>query len=337
MKPPIVQSVTLIGPDCWSMGSMMLVEKITGSPPAEALKVWNDGDSTYCVRPNPEPIMNKLPPTGAPADKFYDCATSAAGYAIGKNTICKVKSWKEGKPSEAKTMEFVRKNAPSIPIPEPYYYWVDEAWQRSFLLMRRVYGQCLDDAWENLTDKQQRQIAAEVAAHVKTLAQFTSPRFESVDGKGLTDYLLLFEHEGHDKSLPSFVPRIHPVYTAEQLTARVSESGKTPPAVVKEFYLFHDDLGPTNFFLVDPIPDEKSELPLLSAIIDWEGAGYYPHWWIGTVPLVSSSYHLDWKTHPDVTAWREMFTDAVTAEGFVPQDGWYWAYEEAWNKERGTT
>ncbi|MCJ1246034.1 hypothetical protein MMC30_003238 [Trapelia coarctata] len=330
MEPPIGQSVTLIGPDCWSMGSMMLVEKIAGSPPAGALKVWNDGDSTYCIRPNPEPIQTRLPPSGASADKFFDCAKQAAGYAFGKSTICKVKSWKEGVSSEAETMKFVQKNAPSVPIPELYYYWVDQAWQRSFLLMRRVPGQPLDDAWEKLTPTQRNQIA------IETLAQFTSTRLESVDGQGVCDSRLLSEFEGYDEALPKWMPWFHPTYTAEQLTSRLlEEDGAVPPSIGKKFHFYHQDLGPTNIFVADPIPDEDSELPLLAALIDWEHAGYYPRWWIGTTPFVNSAYLLNWKVHPKVKAWGDALGDILGWRGFIPELDWYWAKYDAWVERKG--
>lgn len=88
-------------------------------------------------------------------------------------------------------MKFVQKNAPSVHVPETYYSWVDQEWQRSFVLMHRAPGQSLDDAWEKLTERQQRKIALELAAHVEILAQFTSTRLESVDGQGLGDSHLI--------------------------------------------------------------------------------------------------------------------------------------------------
>ena len=330
MEPPIAQSITLIGPDCWAMGSMMLVEKITGSPPAEALKVWNDGESTYCIRPNPEPITTRLPPPGETGDKVYEAGTQAVCYAIGEGTVCKVKPWKEGRTSEAETLKFVQKNAPSVPVPESYYYWVDEAWQRCFLLMRRAPGQSLDDAWGKLTDLQRRKIAEEVATHIETLAKFTSTRLESADGKGVRESRLVFEYEGHDKSLPSWVPTIHPRYTAEQLTTRLSEYGTVAPPFIEAFHFYHQDMGPTNVLIVDPIPEENSELPLISAIIDWEDAGYYPHWWICTAPLVSGAYRLNWKLYQKTDAWQQALADSLEARGLYSNLQWYWPYYDAW-------
>ncbi len=155
----------------------MHCEKVTVSAPADAIKVWNDGDSTYCLRRKPEPITNQVSPSGdSTAGKFYECAARAEGYAIGKNTICKIKSWAVETTSEAQTLKFVRKNLPFIPTPESYYYWVDKAWNRSYLLMQRAPGQSLENAWKRLTEGQKKRIAAELASHVKTLAQFKSSR-----------------------------------------------------------------------------------------------------------------------------------------------------------------
>jgi len=303
----------------------MHCEKVTVSAPADAIKVWNDGDSTYCLRRKPEPITNQLPPPGdSTAGKFYDCAACAGGYVIGKNTICKIKSWAVGTASEALTMEFVRKNLPSIPTPEPYCYWVDEAWNRSYLLMQRAPGQSLENAWKRLTEGQKKRIAAELASHVKTLAQFKSPRLESVDGHGLAEVHLLHGVEGHDTSLPHWTPEIHPTFTPAQLRSYLlRKDGVEAPSIGEEFYLYHNDLGPTNFFVVDPIPDEENGLPLLSTIIDWEGAGYFPLWWIGTKPFASAGFGLDWKEHARPEAWVMNFTDALRQNGFDHELEWY--------------
>lgn len=325
MKPAIGLSITLTSPDRWSMGSMMECEKVTGSAPADAVTVWTDGDSTYCLRRKPEPITNKLPPPGdSVAGKIHDVSEQLAVYAIGKKTVCKVRSWGVGLGSEAKTLEFMRKNAPSIPVPEPYFYWVDEAWNRSYLLMRRASGQTLENAWKKLTERQQKRVAAELANHVKTLSYFTSPRVESVDGHGLNETDLLLEVEGSDRSLPCWTRRTHPKFTPEQLRSYfLRMDGVEPPSIGEEFYLSHDGLAPDNVLVVNPIPDEENELPLISCIIGWETTGYYPFWWIGTTPAVSFGYDLNRREHAKPEAWRLTFTLHLRYIGFGAEDKWY--------------
>lgn len=136
--------------------------------------------------------------------------------------------------------------------------------------------------------------------------------------------------------MPRWLPKFHPTYTAEQLATRLlKEDGVVPPAIDKEFYFYHTDLSPTNIFVVGPIPDDKSELPLLTAIIDWEAAGYYPRWWISTKPCVNAAYRLNWKVHPHPEAWPEVFADVLIEKGFQEELDWYWAYKDAWKKKRG--
>ena len=327
MDPPIGQSISLTGPSCWTMGTRMLCEKLTSAPPADAITTWNDGSATYCLRHNPQPITNSLPPPGDPlAGRFRNVATESAGYAVGPSTICKIRSWSPACPLEAESIAFVKKNAPSVPIPSVYYAWVDEPWQRVFILMQRAPGQLLGDAWVKLTSKQKQQVAEEIATHVATLAKLTSSRLQSPDGHGLRNHALLSSTPNCNVFLPAWVPDIHSTFTVEQFQAHMHDlSGVYPPDFGDKFHFYHDDLGPENILVVDPIPpqDESTQGPLVTTIIDWEDAGFYPYWWISTNFLVQDSTALDWKRYGDVAAWARRVSKAIQRKGFAAVCGWY--------------
>lgn len=351
MEPPIGESVALTRPDRCSIGSGLYCEKVLGSPPENAVSIWNDGDSTYCLCPKAEMDTDKdlvqaqakedttkdPMPEDLVVSKIHEAGYAAAAFAIGPNTICKVRSWVEGTASEFETMEFVRKNAPSVPIPQVYFYWIDRAWNRSYLFMRRVPGQDLDSGWKKLSKSQRYQLAREVAAHAKSLAQFTSKYVESTDGHGLTESYLLQDVD-HAGSLEPWMLPTHPRYTAEQLTSRLTAQGKglIPPTIEDEtFHFYHEDMGPSNIFVADPIPEKNSQQPILSAIIDWESAGYLPKWWVVAKPLVAPmAFNLDWRFHEreDLKVWRLSLARALHDYDFPTNpDGsaWFYAREDA--------
>jgi hypothetical protein len=51
------------------------------------------------------------------------------------------------------------------------------------------------------------------------------------------------------------------------------------------YYYYHADLGPTNIMV--------SCDGNVNGVIDWESAGFYPHFWIGTKPRVSGGFVLE--------------------------------------------
>ena len=331
MEPPIVQSVTTIRPGSWAIGSAMLVEKVRGSPSEDAIHTWDDGSSTYCIRPNSNPIKNKLPPPGDwSVDRIYECSSAAASWAIGENTICKVRSWKEGKSSELETMKFVRRKAPSVPVVEPYYYWIDREWNRSYLFMRRASGQSLEKAWNTLTERQRRQLATELTGHVSTLAKFTSIRLESADCCGTELDWLVMECPGYDKTLPPFVPQLNPRYTRDEFKSTLREYSGIEPPSVDRFHFYHCFLVPESLMVVDPVPEDNSTLPLLACINDWEWAMYLPRWWISTIVVTNPAFRLDRKLFPNVRAWSEHFGQALVDHKFRHEADWYWRQYDTW-------
>lgn len=337
MEPPIGQSMSLTSAGRWTMGTRMLCEELTSAPPADAITTWNDGFATYCLRPNPEPITNFLPPPGDPlAGRFRNVGRDSAGYAIGPNTICKIRSWSPPCPIEAESIAFVKKNAPSVPVPNVYYSWVDEPWHRVFMLMQRAPGQLLDDAWLKFTPKQKQQVANEIASHVATLAELTSPRLESAGGHGIRGPSLLSYTPDRSPFLPNWVPDVHPTFTVEEFIAYMHGlSGLQSPDFGDKFHFYHDDLGPENILVVDPVPAENESIkgPLVTTIIDWETAAFYPRWWLSTKFLVCFNTALDWKKHGDVSAWARRVSKAVQKKGFETVCDWWFEHEKPVNEK----
>ena len=306
----------------------MLCEEVTDSVPTDALTTWKDGDATFCLRPNHSISTNSTsPPQGdLEAGRFYTGENSRAAYKLSDNVICKVSSWREGKQLESETVKFVKQKVPSVPVPEVIYEWIDRAWQRTFYLMKRVPGENLSDAWPRLSQAEVGNIARELVEHIHALSKLTSPWLETANGCGVTEAILLGEPDSSDgDTSPSWKPYLHPRYSPQTLTSHLATHyhGETPPASDDRFCFYHDDLVTRNLFV--SIPTAEGEMTHLTAIIDWETAGYYPRWWIDLKPRVSPAFH---ETAPNVTdaSWSLALGHALAKAGFSHDHQWFYRY-----------
>lgn len=92
------------------------------------------------------------PPVPADGDsitgRIYEGSSSGV-WLIGDETVIEVKSWHKDHPiqSEPAMLDFIRLHAPSVPLPEPIFFRVDEVSNRSIFVMRLVKGKNLQEAW----------------------------------------------------------------------------------------------------------------------------------------------------------------------------------------------
>jgi hypothetical protein len=86
-------------------------------------------------------------------------------------------------------------------------------------------------------------------------------------------------------------------------------STQPPPAIGDKFYFYHTDLGPTNIL----ISDDGSTV---TAILDWESAGFYPKFWIPLKPYRSGGFSLD---IPDDSRydWVDILESSLANVGFT--------------------
>jgi len=233
---------------------------------------------------------------------------------------------------EADTIAFVNKNAPSVPTPETIYTWIDHAWQRSFLIMRRVPGVRLNEIWPRLSSKQIKGVATELAQHTTTLAKLTSPRCERATRVCVQrSENLLPSWNQYER--PTWLPYLQPErFTPATLTDFLTERGGiAPPHINGKFHYYHSDQGPTNVFISEP--SDENDMPHVTAIIDWETASYFPHWWIGTMPRFNDNFGLDViEDCPDRWDWMWILSDALIEEGFECEWHWYEQFQEGFSR-----
>ena len=154
MTPPIGTSGHYLAPNRLMLGSSKVCERATTKIPSDAIISWEDREGTYYIRERVEEDDLLLPGNRIETGLVHQGGTSAAIWSIGSSAFCKVKAWCEGLESENNTIQFAAKNAPGVPVLEVIFSWVDYDWNRSFLILKRVGGQTLQDAWPQLSQPQ---------------------------------------------------------------------------------------------------------------------------------------------------------------------------------------
>ncbi|KAK6000636.1 hypothetical protein QM012_003361 [Aureobasidium pullulans] len=237
---------------------------------------------------------------------IHEAGSCNAVWLIGNEAVCKAQAWKEGLQLESETIALVREQAPSIPGPEVIYSWIDEAIDRSFLIMRRVHARTLDSAWPQLKDQQRLNIAREVAAHTATLAQITCDHLQTISGYGIRTPRLMQGYNFHSPIHNWFPRTIGPFSGSEYGDYMRSISSAPPPEFGDTMVLFHDDQGPTNILVSD---DGNN----LVAIIDWANAAYFPRFWVATVPVANTGGF--WLSDGSGDSWARMLVAALKTHG----------------------
>ncbi|KAJ5786615.1 uncharacterized protein N7503_011827 [Penicillium pulvis] len=298
---PLQESIIQQSSCHWRLGSMMECHRVT-TPDKSYTAKWKDGDSWYHIGPaTAESILARAEANDFPL--IHKTGNQSAVWAIGNNAICKVHPWVANMTQESEIIQFIRENAPDIPIPEVIHSWVDG--DRSFLVLRRVEGTTLRDAWETMTFNQQKSMVDEVAGYCDIMASLQSERIESVQGGAIREPYLA-EHP---------CDLLGPLTASESKKYFFRDDFQQNPKIGNSFHFYHSDLGPGNIMVHNN---------RVSAIIDWESAGFYPHFWISTKPSVSPGFDFDPPT-PGVEdfEWRRLLRTKLQELGYPRYADWY--------------
>ncbi|SLM35102.1 Protein kinase-like domain [Lasallia pustulata] len=281
IRPRIEASVWPIEDGQWALGGSMLCERVADSvsAPSDAITTWKDGQGVdYCLRP----LTTRLPVPpydndNAPAIPWNRNTTI---FEIGCDVLIKVNYMAANERStEGEAMRLVQKLAPSVPVPEAIHFWHDKELERVFIITRRVHGKMLDDVWHSLKREDQKQVVKELAAYTKSLAKITAPAFQDVEGHHLAERCLI----------PYDSDKLEP-FTAEELREHMRNvsNGIEPPEFGPEFHLFHANTSPSNVLLsgTDEARTEGKSHVHVAGIVDWHDAGFYPKFWITTLPFI---------------------------------------------------
>ncbi|KAI1176474.1 kinase-like domain-containing protein [Nemania sp. FL0916] len=205
--------------------------------------------------------------------------------------------------TEGATMKYIAENT-SIPVPEVHCSFVHN--NIAYIVMERIQGEELPKAIRNMSQEALESVLAQLRGMVQELRSLTPPPgtgVESCVGGSL-----------HDCRLPRGNPRFGPFKTIQEFHKWLRHDFEMDDAKDREIdqdwhdvakmirqqdgpwpppKFAHGDLNPFNIL----IRDGK-----VAAIIDWEFAGWYPHYW---------EYTSAWFGNITKTGWRDMLNDKV--------------------------
>jgi hypothetical protein len=127
--------------------------------------------------------------------RFYG-ADRRGTWSIGSDVILKERP-DEGPKTEDTTLAYLA-SIPNVNIPAPKVLrdWVD-ANARYFVLLERMHGQTLEQAWPSLSESRKMAIADQVIEVHKKLRSLTSESMQSVDQSPCYPRLLFSDREPH--------------------------------------------------------------------------------------------------------------------------------------------
>ncbi|KAK3899885.1 serine threonine kinase [Staphylotrichum tortipilum] len=244
------------------------------TPAVDNTATQHDGTETLAVNV----LMRRLLTLVAlkTVGRFY--RDGSACVRLSSRLVVKTSPWVHL--TEAATLQFVAKHT-SVPVPRVHCAFVRK--NRAFIVMDRVLGVSLARAWKTLTDAERDTIFAQLRTLLQELRALPPPpgaRIQSCVGGSMRDPRLpkslprfgpfKTTHEFHSWLRDGLQPENHPDRKDDQdwkdIKAMVArQDGPWPPPVFA-----HGDLNPSNIFVHNG---------RVSALIDWECAGWYPPYW----------------------------------------------------------
>ncbi|EHK98208.1 hypothetical protein M7I_5973 [Glarea lozoyensis 74030] len=187
------------------------------------------------------------------------------------------------------TQKFLRAqpNLKNIPLVKKMELLSEPTDKTQFVVMSRAEGKPLGDLWFGLSQDQKDHVRDQLVAFLRELRQFTASGAQTVDGGPLDDLLVancsvvkpkcLKIGFNNDEWFENFSTEVKlgialqlKTKDPEKIDARFQELKSNFPKS-EPYVLTHGDLTFGNIMV-------KEDDLTITAIIDWEYAGYYP-WW----------------------------------------------------------
>ena len=171
---------------------------------------------------------------------------------------------------EAETLRWIRKHTT---IPVPRVYASAEGYGRRYLLMERIKGVCLEYAWRSMDASQRETVIGQLCGYVAQLRALPTPHGKwvcALNGEALRDSRITstgpvgpFKNEAdfNDFLIDWAEPYMDPEWLPE-IRAQMRDDHRT--------FFTHGDIAPRNIMV---------ENGRVSALVDWEQAGWYPEHW----------------------------------------------------------
>ncbi|EPS31004.1 hypothetical protein PDE_05958 [Penicillium oxalicum 114-2] len=298
-QPHITESIREISDNSWLISSEFLLAHYPSPPPAENISAdhtcWSDSNGGhFMLSPAPEPLPDSRPLSeySPHLPRVYAIGNSTAVWRAGEAFIKVHTIYSPLLTREHVTLRFLKDRQPQgFTFPEVYRHF--EVDNRYFMIVSKVPGQLLDEAWPSMDETLREYYIGKMANICHYLARWKGDTISGVDGNSLQEWYL---RKGNDDSADAVTP--------EQLTKNCTAMEMD----VSNLVFYHCDLGPTNL-LVDP---STSAL----GIIDWEIAGYVPIEWVRTKFRLSPGIDFTYTDDASKTDWRRRVAQRLEKMGY---------------------
>lgn len=202
------------------------------------------------------------------------------------------------------TLQFLKDKEPQgFEFPNVLHHF--ETNSRYFLIVSRVPGQLLHEAWPSMDDTLRQHYIRKVADVCDRLTAWKGNTISGVDGHQLLERYFL---KGNSKMADNLAP--------EQLMKNCAEMSMDVSTLV----FYHCGLGPTNL-LVDVSTGSLG-------IIDWELAGYVPIEWVRTKFRISGGMDFDYGDEDSKKDWRRKVAQHLEKMGYSDVVDAWWKFQD---------
>ncbi|KAJ6102805.1 hypothetical protein N7486_005232 [Penicillium sp. IBT 16267x] len=286
-QPHLNDSIREINKSTWLISNTLLLARLSSPPPDRSsthlIACWSDSNGGYfalSTAPSPLPDSKPLREDASSIPRVHAVDNQAAVWRAGEAFIKAHHMDHPDVTREHVTLQFLKDQQPQgFEFPDVFHQFETES--RYFLIVSRVPGQLLDEAWPNMDETLRQYYISKVADVCNHLAAWKGDIIAGVDGCQLLERYLI---KGNSKMADAL--------SAQQLLKICTEMGMD----VSRLVFYHCDLGPTNL-LVDTSTGALG-------IIDWELAGYVPIEWVRTKFRLSAGMDLNHGDEDSKTDWR---------------------------------
>jgi len=284
---PVRNSIRKVDLDTWLIGEKLL---LTRSASTSSNSLWSYDNSSYSIsNVDEEPPQSQLleNPSSGPIQLVHDAGDISAVWAIG-GAFLKIKSLEPNSTREQITLSKLKEMQLNFAIPDVIYHGEWDG--RLYLILSKVPGRTLTEAWPTMDDERREHCVKAVANICNNLAECHGRRIGGIDGNQLHDPFLVKRKAEKDFSHENLL----------RSCKELNMHGTT-------FHFFHCDLGPGNLLI-----DDNGSL----GVIDWEMAGYVPKEWIRTRFRISSGMDLPVESPGEKVDWRRRMQIQLGNEGY---------------------
>lgn len=302
-------SIREINETSWLISNTRLLTRSSSPPPYKTpadQACWSDSNGGhFALFTAPQPLLESKPLSDGSSSisRVHAVDNQAAVWRAGEAFIKAHHIDYPDVTREHVTLQFLKDQRPhKFDFPDVYHHF--EIGSRYFLVVSRVPGHLLEEAWPSMDETLRQYYISKVAGICNHLAAWKGDNISGVDGCQLLERYLV---KGNGKMADALSP--------PQLLKSCTEMSMDVSTLV----FYHCDLGPTNI-LVDTSTGSLS-------IIDWELAGYVPIEWVRTKFRLSAGMDFNYGDEHSKKDWRRRVAQHLEKMGYRDVVDAWWKFQ----------